>query len=313
MQLEGFEFDHIVSRKGKDIMLGQLQDYLDDRIENSEYNETKDHYICECPYCKTAYLHDGSYDGPYTKYKLYIKKDKSTGFCFRCDQAFVNASNDEEVSFKIEVPEPELLLDDFELVKLGNNGTWRLDMFEDFDKFDEAGFGYLIHERHGYFKKLAEVLNIRYSNHNPVIPFYFHGELIFYQFKLAFGKPSIKYFTPPISHKPPYIIEHGTNKKFIICEGTFDAISLLIQAPDYTPFAVLGSTITDYQLAMLRTYVPEKIIVYMDETELSKKVAGRIAPFINYADISIIQSSGEDPEERLKRLIANEQEVSWIK
>jgi hypothetical protein len=331
MNLEGFEFDHIVSRKGKDIMLGQLQDYVEACIDNEECSETKDHYICQCPYCKTAYLHDHTYDGPYTKYKLYVKKDKTTGFCFRCDQAYVNASNDDQVSFKIEVPEPEMLLGDFELTKLDNSGTWRLDMFDDFDKFDAQGFEYLVNKRHSYFNKLADLLNIRYSNHNPVIPFYYRGELIFYQFKIVDPKRHVtrrknsrgeyeekvyqepKYFTPPIDHKPPYVIEHGNNKKFIICEGTFDAIALLLQAPSYTPFALLGSSITDYQLAMLRTYIPEKIIVYMDETELSKKVVNRLNAFINYADISIIYSNGEDPEERLKRLIAEEQNIQWIK
>ena len=187
-----------------------------------------------------------------------------------------------------------------------------MDLFNSFDEYDEQGYQYLVRERHGYFKDLYKVLGIRFTNHNPVIPFYYKGELIYYQIKFAFGNNRMPYFSPPIEYKPGYLIEHDDNKKFIICEGTFDAISLLIQAPSYTPFAILGSSITDYQITMLRSFVPEKIIVYMDTTELSIKVVNKIKKYINYADVNIIKSYGKDPEENLRYRLAEEMVVSWI-
>lgn len=312
---DGFEFQYIKSKSGKELMFGELSEYVANAISENDYQETAKHYVVQCPYCKSAYLHDKSYEGPYIKRKLYVLKDFSTGFCFRCDRAFVDVND--SVRINVDIPEPPISMRDFNLVKLPSADTgdtpWTLDLFDSFSEFNEAGFNYLVKERHSYFRKLAEPLGIRYMNSNPVIPFYFKGELIYYQVKLAFGSHKMKYFSPPISHKPPYIIEHGLNKNFLICEGTFDAIAALIMAPGYTPFAVLGSTITDYQLTMLRTYVPNKVLVYMDETNLSINVANRIRSVINYADVDIVRSNGQDPEEKLKYLMSEELDVKCIK
>lgn len=309
MNLEGYEFTEVRKRDGKLVMIGEIQKYMQDHIDESQYKETKTHYMIECPYCKNAYLHDDTYEVPYTKRKLYMLKNGTTGFCFRCDRAWVN--NDDSIRIELDTPEEPISMKDFELIKLPNVGLWTLDLYDGLSDQDDKGFEYLCN-RNPYLEKLAPMLGIKYTEHNPVIPFRFKNELIYYQFRLAFGNPSIKYFSPPISHKPAYIIEHADCKKFIVCEGTFDAISLLIQAPDYVPFAVLGSTITDYQLTMLRTYVPEKILVYMDETSLSTKVADRIRSFINYAEVGIIKSDGTDPEENLMRKLRYGGKTRWI-
>ena len=156
-------------------------------------------------------------------------------------------------------------------------------------------------------KSLYKILKIRFdAEHNPVIPYFYHGNLIYYQIKNAYGfrgKSYPPYFNPPIDHKPAYIIEHGDNTKFIISEGTFDCIADLIMYPNRTPFGVMGSSITDYQIGMLRSYVPDDILIYMDETSISEKIANKIARYIDYADIHIVKSNGEDPEEALKRKI----------
>jgi hypothetical protein len=70
--------------------------------------------------------------------------------------------------------------------------------------------------------------------------------------------------------------------------------------PDRTPFAVLGSDITPYQIAILRSYCPEDILIYMDKTDLSESIRTTIAKYINYADFDIVKSNGQDPEECLK-------------
>lgn len=295
----------ILHRKsGSEIVILNLKEYTLNEIDESCFDETKTDYQITCPYCVDAYLHDNSYTSPYLKYKLYVKKDFSIGHCFRCDRVFVD--NDDSLKFEISYPEPRSSMETFELVKL-NHEIWNLDMFESFSEFDQIGYNYLVYDRHMYLKELYRVLKIRFSDSNPVIPFFFKGELIYYQIKIIHG--NIPYFSPPITHKPGYIIEHGDNKKFVICEGVFDAIACLILYPDRTPFAVLGSNITDYQIAMLRSYIPEDILVYMDETELSKKVMNRIYEYINYAELSIRPSNGTDPEEYLKYKLSLESEL----
>ena len=128
---------------------------------------------------------------------------------------------------------------------------WSLDKFKyEFDDFDQTGYDYLL-SRHQYMAELYKILDFKFMDGNIAMPFKYHGEIFYYQIRFS-GNSSIRYFFPPISAKPPYIIEHGANKNFIICEGVYDAISLLIQAPDYTPFAVLGSSISDYQIAIMK-------------------------------------------------------------
>ena len=287
----------VKTRKGKNNVYMDLKSYTEEQLRSGRYNENKVNYIIECPYCQDAHLHDKSYDGPYTKHKLYVYKDFHSGHCFRCNQVFVN--NDESLNFDIPYHDDVLKLTDFKLIKL-SKPPWNLELFESFDEYDEQGYQYLIKKRHKYFKDLYKILKIRFTKSNPVIPFYYKGELIYYQIKLAFGDSKIPYFSPPIEAKPAYIIGHGRNKKFVVCEGTFDAIACLILYPDRTPFAVLGSSITDYQLAMLRSYVPEDILVYMDNTELSIGVTNKIRQYINYAEVNIQGSDGTDPEEFLK-------------
>jgi hypothetical protein len=299
----------IKSKKGNDIIIFDLESYGREQIQLGKYKETNNDYKITCPYCINAYLEDSSYSGPYTEYKLYVYKDFHQGHCFRCGQVFI--SNDISMNFRIPYPDEGKGQLEFKLVKLNAN-PWNLNFFNTFSQYDEHGYRYLVEQRHKYFKDLYKELNIRFINHNPVIPFYYRGELIYYQIKMAFGGGKIPYFSPPIEHKPMYIIEGGENKRFVICEGTFDAIACLKLYPDRTPCAILGSSITDYQIGMLRTYVPEDMLVYMDTTELSNKVANRIRQCVNYADVEIIKSDGQDPEEKLKeKILQGDGELRW--
>ena len=189
--------------------------------------------------------------------------------------------------------------------------TWTIDKYyNEFDSYSEKGMNYLM-TRHPFMKDLAPMLEFKYIDGNIVMPFKYKNEVIYYQIRFT-GNSKIRYFFPPISAKPPYIIEHGDNKKFIICEGVYDAISLLIQAPQYTPMAVLGSSISDYQLNFLREYVPEEIVVYMDETKISERIRQRIMRTIDYCPIRIVKSDGTDPEEQMKKRLKKGQNLQWI-
>lgn len=246
-------------------------------------------YVIQCPFCKSE---------GYVKEKLYIKGDLTVGHCFKCHRAYLNVTD--TVEYNIKKPSLKFRSNNYDLVKL-NDKNWTLDMYyNEFDDYDEKGYKYLM-GRHEFMQFLSKILKFKYYNHNVVMPFFFHGELIYYQIRFT-NKNPIRYYFPPISHKPIYPIENG-NRDLIICEGIFDAAALFLMYPDKMPIAVLGSTVSDYQIEMIRTYNPKSITVYMDETKLSKGVIKKLQSIIDNVDYDKINSNGEDPEEKLKRYI----------
>lgn len=266
--------------------------------------EKKNDYAVLCPECYQEKKSKG--EPGYRNLKLWVDKDFTYSHCFRC--GLVALSDDQSIKVGIKSLEPDFDMATWSVDKLGSEGYWSLDRFNDFDEDDEEGINYLAKKRCYLYRKIYKSLGIRFKDHNPVIPFYYKGDLIFYQMRIIDPTSKIKYFTPPTLHKNPYILEHGDNRKFVICEGTFDAIACRILFPDRTPFAVLGSDITKYQIAMLRSYCPRDILIYMDKTSLSLSVKNTIEKYINYADISIRESDGQDPEEYLKETLMNRED-----
>lgn len=282
-------------KDGTIIVLCSLEELLMNHYEASSLTELLPHvkssgeYAIKCPFC--------SKEG-YEKEKLYIKDDMTVGHCFKCHRAFMNVT--EDIEFTIKTPTIGKS-NHHDLVKLSND-TWTLDMYDkEFTENDKIGEKYLA-SRHKYLPMLSKLLKFKFSNHNVVMPFFFHGELIYYQIRFT-NKNPIRYFFPPITDKPIYAIECNDCKDLVICEGIFDAIGILLMYPDKTPIAVLGSTVSDYQIEMIRTYHPRSIKVYMDETKLSIGIIKKLKSVIDYAEYSIVKSNGEDPEEKLIKLI----------
>jgi len=308
------EYKEVISKSGKHIIFCNLKDLLLDFYNTKSFEEVETHlgandeYIIHCPFCK---------EEGHSKHKLYIKGDLTTGHCFVCTRIFINVSDEINLQFKV----PDLISNfgglncqPFEVVPL-TDPMWSLDKFRyECDDYDQRGVDYL-NSRHKYLADLYKLLGFKFLDGNVVMPFKYHGNIFYYQIRFTGKNNKIRYFFPPISKKPPYIIEHGANKKFIIVEGVYDAISCLIQAPSYTPMAVLGSSISDYQMYFLREYVPEEIVVYMDDTGKSKAIAGRLKSVIDYCPIRIIRSDGEDPEECMIRRMKKRpgSEIGWIK
>lgn len=283
-------------KNGSEIVLCNLKELLVEQLNVTSLLEARSRlnssgeYAVKCPFCSSE---------GYEKEKLYIHEDLEKGYCFKCTRTYINV--DDEIRYDIRIPVCENS-SSVSLVKL-NDPIWSLNAFEnEFDEYDGIGYNYLVTKRHKFMSQLYKVLNIKFHDHNPVIPFYYRGELIYYQVRFIKSK-RIKYFMPPISHKPIYSIEHGNNKKLIISEGVFDSIANLILYPDRTPISVLGSSVSDYQIEMIRNYCPEDIVIYMDETRISYNVKKKLERVINYCPISIIRSDGEDPEENLKKRI----------
>lgn len=295
--------ERISKKDGKRIVYCKFDDLLVEAFNAHSLEEAKSfinigngEYQCPCPFCRL----EGHQSG-FTGRKLYINDEYTLGHCFVCHRAFMNV-NDE---LKFDIPDLDFMVDTSGLHK----SIVPYERINDYYKFSEDlkdGFDYLI-SRHGFLGELSKCLKFRYTEElggGIVIPFIYHGNLIYYQVRY-FKSKKTRYFLPPMPKgtKPPYIIENGDCKRLVVCEGVFDAISLLIQAPSWTPVAVLGSMITDYQLNFLREYVPEEIVVYMDDTEKSIQVQKKIKSVIDYCPVTIIPSDGTDPEENmLKKL-----------
>lgn len=306
------DFKEVNSKSGKKIVFCDLEQLVIDNFgvktitEADQYLHNDKEYICHCPFCKKE---------GHTKHKLYVKSDLTTGHCFVCTRAFVNISKDLDLAYR--VPEYSFFKGTrkFEITPLSDK-TWTLDKFEtEFTDFDKTGIDYL-NTRHPFMKELYKILGFKFWDGNVVMPFMYKDKLIYYQIRFS-GKSKIRYFFPPISAKPPYIIEYGNPEpgktKIIIVEGVFDAIACLIQAPGYIPFAVLGSSISDYQLGFLKEYVPSEIVIYMDDTEKSIGLANRVKANVGYSKVRVIKSDGTDPEENMVKRLRYGKDLQWIK
>lgn len=301
------DYKEVTKKDGTKIIFCKFHDLLKEFYGTEDYEgnliSTGDHeeYIIRCPLC--AHEH--------TKHKLYISGDLSVGFCFLCGRTYMNVTDDVDVTINPPKFNEYMGYQGFELVEL-NDPIWTLDRFKyEFDDFDEKGYKYLI-GRHGFMKDLYKVLHFKFMDGNIVMPFYYHDKLIYYQLRFT-GNSKIRYFFPPIKKKPPYIIDRPGIRKLIVCEGVYDAIACLIMAPDFIPVAVLGSSVSDYQIEFMREYLPNEILVYMDETDISKRIASKIRSVIDYCPIGIIKSDGEDPEENMKKILRRNGNLQWIK
>lgn len=308
-----FDYKEVKTKRGKTLIFCNFEDLLLSACNVGTMEEVEafansngEEYICHCPWCR---------DEGHTKHKLYIKTDLSVGNCFVCGRSFINVTDKVDTSFKV----PDFLgmlsgYSGFNLVKL-NDPIWSLDKFKyEFDDYSEVGYKYLI-GRHKFLDELYKVLGFKFWNDNIVIPFYYGPEVFYYQIRFT-GNSKIRYFLPHISSKPPYIIarEGEARHRIMLVEGIFDAIAALIQCPDYTPVAVLGSSISDYQLNFIREYAGyvSEVRLWFDETKISAKVANIVKRTIDYCPLSIIKSFGPDPENVLQARIRKGLPLQWI-
>lgn len=298
------EYKEIVKKNGKHLIFCSFEDLLKEAYGVSTMDQVEavmvksgSEIIAHCPWCK---------EEGHTKHKLYIKDDFTVGQCFVCGRVFCNVTSE----LKTEVIVPSSLSSfgsgpiKFELPEMKNE-EWTMDKYYyEFDDTSEVGMKYLL-GRHGFFKDLAKALGFKFWNGNVVMPFFFRGEPYYYQIRFS-GNSKIRYFLPPVSQKSCYIIERSEEDikhRILIVEGIYDAVAGLIQCPDFTPVAVLGSSISDYQIAQIREYsgYVTEILIWMDETSISKKIKKKVRSIIDYCPINIIYSKGEDPEEILKK------------
>lgn len=278
-----------------------LEKYVKAMEQKGLTQKKKNDIATLCPFCYMEHKKQG--DDKYRKLKLWVKDNYDYGHCWVCGTIYVTDRN--QLQLGVHLRESPVDMSNWKLCKLGNDGYWTLDRFQEFDEYDEEGVNYLAHRVYLY-REMYKYLGIRFKDHNPVVPFYYKGELCYYQMRIIDPNSKIKYYSPHIDHKMPYILEKKNSRKWVISEGTFDCMADRLLFPDRSAFGVLGSDITDYEIAILRSYVPEDIMIYMDKTSISMRIKEKLEKYINYANIHIHRSEGQDPEEFFKeKLIEN--------
>lgn len=308
------DYKETTFKNGKHVIFCKIEDLLKEFYHEDDMTSIERHlepngknWIIHCPFCK---------EEGHRKHKLYIDHDCSRGFCFVCGRIYINVDD----TVKVDVKMPNFLgfHESFKPIELPEDSQWNLGLYyTEFDDYSEKGVEYLA-RRNPYLRDLYEPLGIKFFNDNVVLPFHDpSGNLVYYQIRFTdAGKNQIRYFFPPIKSKPPYIL-HGEGAdpgKIIIVEGIFDALAAYIQSSGkYVVIAVMGSKISDYQLDYIRNwYRPKKILVWMDETKLSKGICDRLKSVFDYSQISIIPSYGPDPEEVMMGKIRRGQNPLWI-
>lgn len=319
-EINGWKYEEVNSRSGKKLVFGKLSDLLMKYYKVSQVGDLdqyrsnyQDQYIIRCPFCASE---------GHTKEKLHILPNPpgtekfETGYCFVCGRTFIHVSDQVEVYYKI----PEFIGSnkEFRILPMTDN-MWTLKKFEkEFKPFSLPGVKYL-ENRNPYLKDLWKPLGFKFFEDHVVMPFYTpDGQLIYYQIRFidATTHDSIRYFFPRTESKPPYIIHSplADPEKLIIVEGIFDAIAAMIACGGkYVIIGCMGSKLSDYQLEFIRHYyIPKKILIWMDETEISKGIAKRLKGVFNYSNMVILVSNGPDPEEILVHRYRHGLKIPWI-
>lgn len=260
--------------------------------ERSSAKQNEDWYIIECPKCKEEI--------GYNKTKLYLSKSLDYAYCHRCQRVFLERKEFNEY----EAPEIRSVsmseyINSVRCTDSLSTFPFMEEYFEASEDIDEKGLSYFKDKRNNnLLSRVYKDFGIRFTDDGLYIPFFFGGEAKYWTKRMYKPIGDIKYFLPPIKNKPFYHIKRP-GKKFIICEGCFDAISISLIYPDFNVIGVMGSTITSAQLNSLKDLFPEALIIWLDDTQLSTKLKEKISPNIPYADIKVIPSNGLDPEEIL--------------
>lgn len=261
--------------------------------------ENKDHYIITCPFCLQEHIDRGQ--PGYNKQKLYIKKDKTVGYCMRCHTIYVRYFDAVTDNIKlINVPDFHTVEYDH-IEKIPTHYSQGLDFYNNAKELSPALIEYLKGRRSSAVINNLDIIKFRcYNDREILIPFYYMGELIYYQINYT-NPVRLKYKNPPVKRKPLYILREG-KPTVVISEGIYDAIANLDLFPDTTSIALLGCDITDYHIWMLRRLCPSKIYIFLDDTKLSTELATKLnnSLLASYCEIIVVQSDGTDPDEYLK-------------
>ena len=260
--------------------------------------DSSKHYIVQCPLCMESL--------GYYKSKLYITKDYSTGWCHRCETTFktpeakrIDTISKYTISRRLVAPKLCFNKPKLSLIRCSD-----LSYYYDSSEYMEDNINYVLSRNTGLTHEVVNKLKLRYRPNQVILPVIYNDELIHYQIRYInpiFGS----YFHPEIDKKGIGIINtnNNTSRKYIIAEGYFSALAAHMLYPEYIGIWSMGKYYTEYQVELLYNLIPEKILVYLDETKYSVRLIETLKSSGKFmSNMEYIPSSGEDPEECLNRL-----------
>lgn len=261
------------------------KDYeLSDLLHNEfSLNNNIKNYRSICPICEL--------DG-YKKKSLSIKNDLSIAKCFKCDTIFFNKFDPLKNEFSSVIKKNKKI--NYSISKLSN-----LNDYLSLSGLTTIGKNYLLN-RNKYLNLESNKYKLKSTDNYIIIPFFINNELIYYQ-KRFINNSGLKHFKPIINNQPFYHINNNSNK-LIISEGCFDAIACDIMYKfEYDCIALCGKSMSHYQFWLLnKIKMYDEILIYLDETSLSLNLYNNIKnKFTIQPNFDIIESLGEDPEEKL--------------
>lgn len=241
---------------------------------------------CTVHVCPNCYEKDGVVR---TTLKFY---KSGLGKCFRCNEVFSIDGNK-----SIIVKQPMM-----KYIKLSKT---QIDEYKNAINYDSKGIQYL-KQRNKYLEKDYHLFNIRFSNNSILIPFYINNELVYIQ-KRTF--PEKKYTNMKGVTIPLYLTKQSYERypEVVISEGVFDAIACHYLFNGILSIGIIGSTISNSQLQMLRKISPSKMTIYLDDLELSNNLKNKLRKEFFSSEIETFHVNGfKDPEVFLNYLIKEE-------
>jgi 5S rRNA maturation endonuclease (ribonuclease M5) len=255
---------------------------LKELAATGKLNSSEEFYITCCPECQKE---KGK---SYHKTKLYISSDFEWGFCQRCKTLFkkeIDFTNDVEASpIKSKMYVSNVLKD--------------IQVYTSMKKYEEAS-PVMDEKAKNYLKsrnpellKLWDVYGMRCDEEGIYIKYPGYN----YYIRANYDRRFLKYYLPPTPEKPTFNIERDP-KRWIVCEGVFDAFALSLLNENDSIMAVTGSTMTTPQLNHFRNLLPREVYVFLDDTRLSNDLRNNLSKNLGTAMVDVIESDGTDPEE----------------
>ena len=266
---------------------------------------SRNELIFLCDFC----IEEGHSDDK--KGTLYYNEEKQCGHCwscgtvvftereFSCTEVPQYAKGYNEVVSSFDIREEFLNLEAIQF---------------DFPSLNEECLDYL-RGRNPFLPQLAEFLGLKawYGKEvGVVVPFRLWEKIVSFQTRFIHKREGGKYFTSP-GTKPLFSPENifwptrwRRHINVTLCEGVYDAIALMCMGYP-CPLACLGSSLTSFQLYMLRKLVPECILCCYDKKSISRGVIENVKNHLpsvqKFTIINDWESSCGDPEDFFRSLL----------
>lgn len=245
--------------------------------------------------------------------KLYWNRVKRKGFCFLCHTVFYPNTDDLEDGGEGEFSQAMSAWLDH---SIGFDQLEREEPSEiafDFSPLKDDLLLYL-KDRNPFLHHLVPALGLHgwYGRDTGVVtPFFYKEKVVKFQTRFVSRKDpkAAKYYTSEgtkILYSPRHLF--GVTEGFdligeqtiTLTEGTYDAIACAIMGfPN--PLAVLGSSLTKYQILLLKKLMPFKVFCCLDDWKLNMALKRQVLSALDTVEEAIVNPLGKgDPEEFLK-------------